>query len=306
MTYTYYITDVFTKRIFSGAQIAVFPHADGLSLEKMALIARELNLTETVFIFRHTQAQQKSRIMRIFSPLGEINFAGHPVIAAAFVLASCGDIRLIDPIETVFFEQNTDVIEVNISNENGVPVFVQFSREVSAVVDRFAPSDIELSNFLGLQPSEIDHMKYSARLVSCGFPYLVVPVWNYESVRNARFNYSIWSQSAAPQTAAQEILLFSPKTPFLDSDFNVRLLGPHIGIHADPPVGSAMPAFASYLCSFEQLRPGTYTFNVDRGDGNSRRSVLKLEMDHKANDKLTIRVGGEAVMFAEGIINLPE
>jgi len=305
MTYTYYIADVFTKQIFSGAQIAVFPYAEGLSTKEMTLIARELNLTETVFIFRHEPVNQKSRIMRIFSPLGEINFAGHPVIAAAFVLASCGDISLTDPIQTVFFEQNADIVEVNISNENGVPVFVQFSREVSAVVDRFAPTDDELASFLGVQASEIDRKKYTARLVSCGFPYLVVPVWNYDSVRNARFNYSTWSQSAAPQTAAQEILLFSPKTPFQDSDFNVRLLGPNIGIHADPPVGSAMPAFASYLCSFEQLRHGTYTFNVDRGDENSRRSLLKLEMDHKGTDKLTLRVGGEAVMFAQGSINLP-
>ena len=106
------------------------------------------------------------------------------------------------------------------------PVFVQFSRKVSSIVDRFAPTDEELASFLSIQQSELDHKKYSPRLVSCGVPYLIVPVWSYETVRNAKFNYSAWSQSIAPQTAAQEILLFAPKTPFVDSDFNARLTRP--------------------------------------------------------------------------------
>jgi trans-2,3-dihydro-3-hydroxyanthranilate isomerase len=156
-----------------------------------------------------------------------------------------------------------------------------------------------------LQIADIDHKKYSPRLVSCGFPYLVVPVWHYQSVRKARFNYKSWSQSAAPQTAAQEILLFAPKSPEPDADFHARLLGPNIAIYADPPVGSAMPAFCSYLCSFEHTRKGTHAFAVERGEQTSRRSLIQLEMDHKQQEKLTVRVGGRAVLFAEGTVELP-
>jgi trans-2,3-dihydro-3-hydroxyanthranilate isomerase len=76
-------------------------------------------------------------------------------------------------------------------------------------------------------------------------------------------------------------------------------------MHKDPPGGSAMPAFASYLCSFEFVQKGTYTFAVDRGDERNRRSVLNLEMDNKGSDTLTIRVGGAAVMVAEGVMNIP-
>lgn len=305
MNYNYYIADAFTSQIFNGAQIAVFPDADGLDAQTMQLLARELNLTETVFIF-HPEGVTATRRMRVFSPIAEMDFAGHPIIAAAYVLGICGDIKLKDGITPVLFEQNVGAIEVNISAENEIPTFIQFSRKVSAIVDRFAPSDEELASFLSIPQSALDHKKYSPRLVSCGVPFLIVPVWNYDAVRKARFNFSAWSQSAAPQTAAQEILLFSPKTPFVDSDFNVRLLGPNIGIHDDPPVGSAMPAFASYLCSFEHLKKGTYTFAVDRGDAQSRRSVLHLEMDHKGQEQLTLRVGGAAVVFAQGFINLPD
>jgi trans-2,3-dihydro-3-hydroxyanthranilate isomerase len=67
-----------------------------------------------------------------------------------------------------------------------------------------------------------------------------------------------------------------------------------------------MPAFASYLCSFEFMQKGTYTFAVDRGEQSNRRSVLNLEMDHKGEDTLTIRVGGAAVMVAEGVMTVPD
>lgn len=303
--YEYYIADVFTKQIFSGAQIAVFPQADGLNTEKMALIARELNLTETVFI-QHRLHNNDQRRMRIFSPTGEIDFAGHPIIAAAFVLGLCGDIALSDPVTAVSFEQNVGIIAVNISSEAGIPTFVQFTRRVSPIVDHYAPSDEELAQFLSLAQSELDHKKYAPRLVSCGFPYLIVPVWNYDSVRNAKFNAAAWSQSIAPQTAAQEILLFAPKTPYPDADFHARLLGPRIGVHEDPPVGSAMPAFCAYLCSFEHTQKGTHVFAVDRGEPEKRRSVINMEMDNKREASLTIRIGGQAVLVAEGNMLVPE
>jgi len=302
MSYKYYIADVFTQQVFNGAQIAVFPYAEDLNAEQMTSIAKELNLSETVFVF-HPENEPNRRRMRIFSPLGEKDYAGHPVIATAYILGHCGDIELSTPITPIIFEQNSGPIEVNISADNGKPTFIQFSNKVSSIIDRFVPADDELASFLSIKVSELDHKKYSPRLVSCGQPYLIVPVWNYNSVRNARFNYTAWGQSTAPQTAAQEILLFSPKTPFPDSDFNVRLLGPNIGLHDDPPVGSGIPAFSSYLCSFDFTQKGTHTFAIDRGDKNSRCSLLNIEMDNKKEaSQLPLRVGGEAVIFAEGSI----
>ncbi|MFI3136903.1 MAG: PhzF family phenazine biosynthesis protein [Methylococcaceae bacterium] len=304
MSYQYFIVDVFTKQIFNGAQIAVFPHAEGLNVQQMQLVARELNLTETVFVF-HKKDSLTNRRMRIFSPKAEIMFAGHPIIATAYVLASCGDIVLNEKFTPIVFEQNSGLINATISNDEGKPGFIQFTGKVSPIVDRFAPPNGELASFLSIPEAQIDTKKYSTRLVSCGFPYLIVPVYTYETVRSARFNFQAWSQSIAPQTAAQEILLFSAKTPFHDSDFNARLLGPNIGLHDDPPVGTAMPAFAAYLCSFEHLQKGTYTFSVDRGDTKNRRSLINLEMDHKREADLTFRIGGEAVMVAEGRMTIP-
>ncbi|NOR79673.1 MAG: PhzF family phenazine biosynthesis isomerase [Methyloprofundus sp.] len=305
MNYTYYIADVFTKKVFNGAQVAVFPSAEGLSKQQMSLVARELNLTETVFLSKTEGADNHFR-MQIFSPLGEIDVAGHPIIAAAYVLASCDKLSLKEDTYTpVIFQQNSGDVQANVTSTNGQPSFIQYTRTVSPVVDYFTPTEAELASFLGIDAAYIDNKKYSTRLVSCGVPYLVVPTFYYETLREARFDFSAWTQSIAPQTAAQEILLVSPKTPAQDSDFAVRLVGPNIGFHEDPPVGSAIPTLAAFLCSFNHLQTGTYTFAVERGDEKVRRSVLNMEMDHKGEDTLTIRVGGEAVKVAEGMIFIP-
>lgn len=301
MNYAYYIVDVFTQQLFNGAQIAVLPNANGLSATTMQQIARELNLSETVFI----SAKQDNYRMRIFTPVAEVDFAGHPIIAAAYVLAASGKISLTAPTTPIVFEQNIGCIAANISSTNGQPSFVQFSHTVKPIVDRFAPTDAELAEILAVAPAELDHKKFAPRLVSCGFPYLIVPVWNYAAVRKARFNYNAWSQSLAPQTAAQEILLFAAKSPNPDADFHARLLGPRIGLLEDPPIGSAMPALCAYLCSFEHTQKGTHVFAVERGELSSRRSVLNLEMDNKREEALTIRVGGQVVLSAQGTLNVP-
>ncbi len=304
--YEYYIADVFTNQPFNGAQIAVFPDAAGLNTRLMGLVARELNLSETVFVTESPSSQNQWRV-RTFSPQGEVNFAGHPIIATAYTLASCGKITLGQPYTSVLLEQNIGVIEVNISGKDKQPSFVQFSRRFSSTVDLFAPTDYELARLLSLEPKDIANKSYSARLVSSGaHPYLIVPVKSYEAVRSAVFDASAWSQTSAPQTAAQEILLFADRNPFQDADFNARLVGPRIGVTEDPPVGSAMPAFAAYLCSFDHVQPGTHSYRVDRGDSKCRRSVLNIEMDNEKSDELTLRVGGEAVMIAEGTLDIPE
>jgi len=299
MKYTYYITDVFTNQAFNGAQVAVFPDATGLDKLQMSLIARELNLTETVFLSK-MENQENHFVMKMFSPHGEIDTAGHPIIAAAFTLGSCFKLSITDDHTPVVFHQNVGEIEASVTFKDNKPSFIQYKRTVSPIVDYFTPTETELSSFLGIDAAYIDNKKYSTRLVSCGTPYLVVPTFYYKTLREAKFDFSAWSQSIAPQTAAQEILLVSPKTPSQDSDFAIRLVGPNIAFNEDPPVGSAIPTLAAFLCSFDHMQKGTYTFSVQRGDEKTRRSIINLEMDHKGEDTLNLRVGGEAVMVSEG------
>jgi len=304
LEYDFYTTDVFTNTAFEGAQIAVIPNALGLDNNLMQKVANEFNLSETVFVFPSDQKSVTHR-MKIFSPSGEVEFAGHPIIATAFVLVSIGEISLNTNHTKFVLEQNNGPITVNVSEEKNKPLLIQFTLNPESIVDRFVPREHEIADFLSLNINDIETKKYQAMMVSCGFPYMIIPLNSYEAVREAKFNYGAWSQTIAPSSSAQEILLFSNRTTNVSSDFHGRLVGPSIGIHEDPPIGSSVPAFASYLCSQESVRTGTYTFAIDRGTESNRRSLIHIEMDNKLNRHLTIRVGGEAVMVSKGKMNIP-
>ena len=305
MKYKYFIADVFTNKPFDGAQIAVFPNADGLNQQQMLMITRELNLSETVFAFSPANGTNRRRI-RIFSPHSEIDFAGHPIIATGHVLASIGDIKLEQKYTSLELEQNIGPIDVNIMGDDGKPVLIQFTMETKPVVDRFVPEDEQIAEVISLYENDIENKKFHPLMVYCDQSYLIVPIKTYSAVRIAKFNYAAWSQSMAASCMAKEILLFTTQTDMIQSNFHARLLGPDIGIHEDPPIGSAMPAFTGYLCAHDHIRQGTHTFVIDRGSIDKRKSVLNIEMDNREEETLMIRVGGPAVMVSEGIINVPD
>ncbi|RLA40399.1 MAG: PhzF family phenazine biosynthesis protein, partial [Gammaproteobacteria bacterium] len=150
----------------------------------------------------------------------------------------------------------------------------------------------------------IDSRTFHSRLVSVDLPYLIVPLTSQQAVRKARFSLDAWSQSSAPAMAAQEIFIFSGRTSNPDTDFHGRLLGPNIGALEDPPIGSAMPCFAGYLGDHEHIREGTYTFAIDRGTPETRRSLLNIEVDYHTGKPSTIRVGGEVVLVSKNTLIL--
>lgn len=305
LNYQYYTADVFTNRIFNGAQIAVFPHADGLNQAQMQLIAREFNLSETAFVFSPVNGAGTRRV-RIFSPHAEINFAGHPIIAIGHVLASIGEIKLEKEHTPLTLEQNIGPIKVNITQDKGKPVLIQFTMETKPVIDRFAPPEQQLAEILSLRETDLENKKFHSLMVFSDQSYLIVPIRTFTAVRKAKFNYQAWSQSSAPASMAREILMFTTQTDVSQSNFHARLIGPNTGINEDPPIGSAMPAFTAYLCAHDHIKQGTYTFVIDRGSLTARKSVLNIEMDNKGEETLTIRVGGPAVMVSEGKINVPD
>lgn len=304
MEYKYFIADVFTDRIFQGAQIAVFPQAEGLERHTMQLIAKEMNLSETVFIFNEGDADNHYRLIT-FTPNKELDFGGHTLVAAAWVLTSIKDLKLEDEHTPIIFEQNSGPSQVHITTENEQPKLVQFSMSVTATADRFVPTDKELAEILSLELDDLESKQYDPLLVFYGRNYLVIPVKNHQAVRKARFNYAAWSSSSAPATLAREIILMTPTSGVNMADFHARIMGPEIGHTEDPPIGTTMPVFTSYLCQHEHIAKGTLLFSVDRGVESTRRSQLNIEMDNKPNNELVIRVGGPAVLAAEGTINLP-
>ncbi|GAB6067051.1 PhzF family phenazine biosynthesis protein [Methylothermus subterraneus] len=300
----YYLADAFTREPFNGAQVGVFPKAESLSERQMQQLAGELNLPHSVFLLP-PENPQASYLARLFTPYREVEFAAQAFIAAGFVLAQSGTVAESAGATRILLETRRGLLPMHFLCDSTGLKQVALALTVEPIVDSFTPPIEELAAMLGLKSTLIETKRFTPKIASCGRPFLIVPLVRAEAVEQVVFDFKRWSESTAPATAAQEILLFSPRTREPQADFRARLVGPNIGPKEDPPVGEAMPAFCGYLCSFPQLRQGTYAFTVERGSKSSRRSLLNLEMDHKGQDKLSLRIGGKAVVIAAGTIRIP-
>ena len=126
MRYRFFTADVFTDQIFGGNQLAVFPNAEGLETAQMQQVAKEFNLSETVFVFP-PQKPEHTRRLRIFTPGAEVPFAGHPTVGTAHVLAAIGEIQLTDQQTDIVFEEGVGPVPVSIYAVEGRPVSAQLS-----------------------------------------------------------------------------------------------------------------------------------------------------------------------------------
>ncbi|CAA0088613.1 putative isomerase YddE [Zhongshania aliphaticivorans] len=303
MEYVYHTVDVFTQTAFSGAAVSVFPKASGLDAMQMQLIAKEMNHSETVFIF--PGSGEVAAELRVFSPAGERVVGSHSVVAAARTLVHSQELPVEDKDCVVQFSQGRKVFRVVLSMNEG-RLLTQLSMSVSPQIDHYVPDNRELEQVLGLGSNDIETLKARTLFVSCDSPYLIVPLRSMDAVYRARFNLEAWSRSSAASVAVNEVLVYSSETESLQTDFHLRILGEHIAHDASPPVGAAIPAFVASLCESRGLADGTHTLWLERGFKANRQSVLQVEFVKKATAELKVRVGGDAVLVAQGTILAPD
>lgn len=301
MDLSLYTADVFTGQPFGGAQVAVLPQAAGLDAALMQRIAAELALPNSVFLTATGVAGQHR--IRIFTPREEVEFAGQAVLAAAHILAVSGQAPADGALELL---HGFGPVPVRLGPMQGRTGFVQFSRTVFPVVDRFVPTADELAGILSLERRALGERDLQPLLVACERPYLILPVRSLDALRGARFDAAAWAGSHAPSMLAQELLLFCRQTESPEANLHARLIGPDIDAREDPPVGAALPAFAAYLAAQPGLRAGTHTFTVERGFDATRKSLLHAEFDKRGGGGLTLRVGGQAVQVIRGTLSLPD
>jgi trans-2,3-dihydro-3-hydroxyanthranilate isomerase len=276
----FYTADVFTGEMFGGNQLAVFPTATGLDTRLMQAIAKELNLSETVFVFPSDDPTH-TRKLRIFTPGTELPFAGHPTLGAAFVLASIGEVALDGASTSIVFEEGVGPISVTIRAESSRPTYCAFT---AARLPEFGPPPPpmdEVAAVLSLHPDEIRQDGFSPRAASCGVPFFFVPLRDQGALARARPDLSVWQRSFSSWWA------------------------PALGIAEDPATGSAAAALAGYLAATRPPGNGTLRWVVDQGIEMGRPSRLHVECDRDGDRLLAVRVGGSAVMVAEGTLAVP-
>jgi trans-2,3-dihydro-3-hydroxyanthranilate isomerase len=304
MSYDFHTADVFTDHIHGGNPLAVVPQARGLSEEQMQAIAREFNYSETVFVFPPEQSNNTRRV-RIFTPGSELPFAGHPTVGCAFVLASIGEISLNGDETRIVLEEGVGPVPVLIRSHGGKPAFAQLTVSRLPEIRDPPPPPETLCEILSLEPSHIvaDDM-IEPEAVSCGLPYLFIPIKKPEMLSWAKVDVPKWEQSLRGYWAP-EMFVFSAddwSNIFEGGHIRARMFAPGLGIGEDPATGSACAALAGFLALRSETRDGTLRWTVDQGVEMGRPSRLELEVDLKRGQLAAIRVGGSSVLVSSGTL----
>jgi trans-2,3-dihydro-3-hydroxyanthranilate isomerase len=305
MRHRFLTVDVFTDRAFGGNPLAVFPVSaenSGLSTGQMMAVTREFNLSETVFVLPPENPAHTCRL-RIFTPGRELPFAGHPTVGTAFVLAAAGLVSLTGDETRILFEEGVGPVPVTIRSEGGIPRFTELS---AAVLPEFGPAPPPVSvlaELLSLTPEELT-AETPPEQVSCGVPFLFIPVRDRAALGRARVRLDRWD--ALYPEPGPELYLFSRDPELPGSALRARMFAPSLGIAEDPATGGAVTALGGYLGVREPEREGTKRWVVEQGFEMGRPSLLHLEVDKKDGAVSAIRVGGSSVLVSEGTMEIPE
>ena len=299
----FYQADVFASEPFGGNPVAVIPDADGLNDDQLQQIAREMNLSETVFVFPPTDKAAVARL-RIFTPTQEIPFAGHPVLGTFFILAELGIIPVKNPITRVMQECNIGLFPVELHADDGQVervVMTQPKPEFLGPVEE--TEDLyKVASALGLSKHVIADTKWPIEVVSTGLPVLIVPVRTLTAVRSIRPDASA-IMDVCRRFGANGIMVFTTVTVEPTATVHTRMFAPSIGILEDPATGSASGALGAYLVQngVVDVAPTTEII-AEQGYAIDRPSCIFVQVDSDDDIIQSVKVGGQCVMVIEGTL----
>jgi len=298
---TFYQADVFTNLPFGGNPVAVIPDAQGLTDQELQQIAREMNLSETVFVFPPTEEIATAKI-RIFTPTQEIPFAGHPVIGAFYVLGKLNRLPLHEPVTRLVHECNIGLFPVELHVRKGQIHRVvmsqpkpEFIGSIDAIEDLY-----DIAKALGLSKSFITGAKLPIQVVSTGLPVIIVPVRSLTAVKSIVPDSAVINE-LCERHGANGIMVFTTITVEELSTVHTRMFASPIGVVEDPATGSASGALGAYLVhhGVVEVRPMTEII-AEQGYEMDRPSRIHIEVESDDDAIQRVKVGGQVVMIIEG------
>ena len=292
--YQYLHYDVFTDRRFEGNQLAVFPDAFGLSARTMQKIAREIGFAETTFVSDAERSDSDVR-MRIFTPGTEMPMAGHPVVGSTFALARLGRIGR---------ERNEWVFGLNVGPTSVALEWTGDGLTFAWMTQRlpsFGPTFEDVGNVaraLGVREQDIRDTGLPVEQVSCGVPFVMVPMATRAAVDRAQPDGSLLTFEA--------YLFTTDRTGAADAAHTYsRMFAPSLGVFEDPATGSASGPLGSYLVHHSAVTPERARSLVNlQGVKLGRPSWIHISIDSAAGQISRVRVGGTATFIAEGTMEV--
>ncbi|MDE1043712.1 MAG: PhzF family phenazine biosynthesis protein [Nitrospinaceae bacterium] len=283
----FYQVDVFTDHIFGGNPLAVFTEGQKLKEEDLQKIAREMNLSETSFVYPSTKNEADFDV-RIFTPTREIPFAGHPTLGSAYVLRKYGAAKE-NPLRLNF---KAGVIPVSTEGDRS---FMQ--HPPAQILHELIPSKI-IAEALGIPLSSLDG-NLPIKVVTTGFPALFVPVNSLSVINKIAINTQTLNEVLDP-LEIDMIYPFCRETLNPDNTVHSRAFAPGLGILEDPATGSVAGAMGAYWASLSN--EVDISMVIEQGYAMQRPSLIHVEVSNREIQK--IRVGGQCQSVFTGLMDL--
>jgi trans-2,3-dihydro-3-hydroxyanthranilate isomerase len=286
----FYILDVFAQEKYAGNQLAVIADAAKLSIKEMQQIANEMHFSETTFILSD-QERNGGFDVRIFTPMTEVPFAGHPTLGTAYVIR-----QFIGPKKTnkvvlnlkvgqipVVFEENSNGKEI-LWMTQAVPTFGK-----TFTIAQFAP-------ILGIEALDFES-KFPIQEVSTGLPFIVVALKTLDAVERAKVNLEARLKLLKENPSG--ILVFCPQSCNPENDLHARVFVDAFGVPEDPATGSGNGCLAAYLLEYKYYGGQEVDVRVEQGYEIDRPSLLRLKAQSE-NGNIRVQVGGQVLLVAKG------
>lgn len=303
MTRSYRIYDVFTERRLEGNPLAVVFDSDGLSDQAMQSVAREFNLSETVFV-RTPENPLLSASLRIFTPARELPFAGHPTVGAAIAIAErAGAVPAVGMVSVL--EEQVGPVRCAVRLSSGGASFAEFDLPRRSVQLGGGPPREGLADALGIKSTEIGFENHLPSLWSAGVPFLLVPVHDVGVAERIEFDPQLWEKVAPfAEGHLASAYIYCRGGIHHAARFHARMFTTDMGISEDPATGSAAAALSGAIHRFDALPDGHHSTLIEQGVEMGRPSYIHLHIDAAQGKVENARIGGHAVCIAEGQLHL--
>jgi trans-2,3-dihydro-3-hydroxyanthranilate isomerase len=295
----FHTLDVFTDAPLAGNPLAVVLDAEGLDDKRMQQIAREFNLSETVFVFA-PRDPVNTAALRIFTPARELPFAGHPTVGAAALIAHLRAPRQLaaEDLRLVLEERIGDVVCVA-RHRRGEALAAYFTLPRLPQRGGAAPPAAEIAERLGLEAADIGFGAHRPAVYGAGVDFLFAPIAGAAALAKADPDRGRWGADGGPG-----VFLYTRETSGGGAAYRARMFAAGWGVREDPATGSAAAAFAGVVMEFEPPADGEHSIVIEQGIEMGRRSAIALGLEVEGGALKSASIGGSAALVAEGTIDL--
>ena len=297
MNHPFYQVDVFTNTPFSGNPLAVLFDVENISSQTMQSIAKEMNLSETIFVLPPGNLPVDFSV-RIFTPEKEIPFAGHPTIGTAHILRETGKVILGN--HSIKLSMKAGIITITKGLTDNLLFMDQPLPEYLSVLDCAE----KIGQVLSIPISTIKLSRYPIQIVSTGLPVLLVPINSIKSLEKIVVNVSELN-NFLHSLGVEMLYAFTDETLNPSANIHARMFAPPLGILEDPATGSAAGAMGAYIFKHKIVSENNLkNITIEQGYKMGRPSCIHVEVYYEYNEIKKIRVGGESVTVIEGFIKI--